>query len=138
MFRDAVYNDIDDIVEIDQRANEPSLSTRGLHQFWRKTLKKDEVRLETDECGRIRGVLHTNIQGNGVREIANLFTNPKDRYQGVASRLLKATLEDDQVTTLSVLGNKTGAIRLYQKFGFVATGGPNSLNMIEMERAPSL
>ncbi|WP_329191971.1 MULTISPECIES: GNAT family N-acetyltransferase [unclassified Streptomyces] len=87
------------------------------------------------------GCLVVTAPSNGRSEIKRLWTNPEFRGRGIASALLGAALAHAvgngvDTVRLSVWEWRTGAIALYERFGFTVTGSwDERAQLVCMQRA---
>lgn len=92
---------------------------------WHDYLAKDRV-LVCEAAGALVGYLQLTPAGGGI-EITRLYVAPERLGQGIGSRLLTAALDLPEVRAadavrIEVWEENHGARRLYERFGFVATG----------------
>jgi putative acetyltransferase len=90
------------------------------------TALADDVVLVALRADAVVGCLVVTSADDGRSEIKRLWTDPESRGQGIASALLNAALRhaaESGVHTvrLSVWEWRTGAIALYERFGFAVT-----------------
>jgi ribosomal protein S18 acetylase RimI-like enzyme len=91
-----------------------------------RTAFADDVVLVALSGGTAVGCLVVSTSAVGRSEIKRLWTDPEFRGRGIASSLLAAALEQAAgggvgTVRLSVWNWRTGAIALYERFGFTTT-----------------
>lgn len=91
-----------------------------------RTAFADDVVLVARSGGAAVGCLVVTAPADGQLEIKRLWTDPAYRGRGVASGLLGAAIAHAAesgagAVRLSVWSWRTGAIALYERFGFVVT-----------------
>ena len=100
----------------------------------------DDVLLACSGGVAVGCVVLTAPDGEGRAELKRLWTTPSARGRGVASRLLDAALERATGTgatsvRLSVWSWRTGALALYERFGFArAASWDERPDLVCMER----
>ena len=139
MLRTATKNDINCIIQLDNKTSRSKRGQKALSNYWLGALRISDILVETDERGQIRGVLYSDETSQNTREIVRIFTDPGERRKGVASCLLRYILqqaaEANQNTQLSVNKGNPDAMRLYKRFGFVAQK-ENNIGMVTMVAPP--
>lgn len=106
-----------------------------------RTAFVDDVVLVAVSGGTAVGCLVVTAPADGRTEIKRLWTEPAFRGRGVASDLLGAALADAAesgagTVRLSVWKWRTGAIALYERFGFTVTESWDERDqLVCMERA---
>ncbi|MFJ5307410.1 GNAT family N-acetyltransferase [Streptomyces sp. NPDC088350] len=106
-----------------------------------RTAFVDDVVLVALSGGAAVGCLVVTAPTDGRSEIKRLWTDPAFRGRGIASDLLGAALADAAesgagAVRLSVWKWRTGAIALYQRFGFTVTESWDERDqLVCMERA---
>lgn len=126
---------------------EPVADVDGLPDRYRaeisdpRTAFVDDVVLVAVSGGTAVGCLVVTAPADGRSEIKRLWTDPAFRGRGVASALLGDALAHAAesgagVVRLSVWKWRTGAIALYQQFGFAVTASWDERDqLVCMERA---
>ncbi|MER6206613.1 GNAT family N-acetyltransferase [Streptomyces sp. NPDC001642] len=126
---------------------EPVADVDGLPDRYRaeisdpRTAFLDDVVLVAVSGGTAVGCLVVTAPADGRTEIKRLWTEPAFRGRGVASDLLGAALADAAesgagTVRLSVWKWRTGAIALYERFGFTVTESWDERDqLVCMERA---
>ncbi|MFG3135483.1 GNAT family N-acetyltransferase [Streptomyces sp. NPDC048211] len=101
----------------------------------------DAVVLVAQDGGTARGCIVVTAPVDGRVEIKRLWTDPGFRGRGVASALLDAALAHAarggaRTVRLSVWQWRTGAVSLYERFGFAVTAPwDERAGLVCMERA---
>ncbi|WP_405971924.1 GNAT family N-acetyltransferase [Streptomyces sp. NBC_00988] len=126
---------------------EPVADVGGLPERYRaeisdpRTAFVDDVVLVAVSGGTPVGCLVVTAPVDGRSEIKRLWTDPAFRGRGVASSLLRAALAQAAesgagAVRLSVWKWRTGAIALYERFGFAVTESWDERDqLVCMERA---
>ena len=126
---------------------EPVADVDGLPDRYRaeisdpRTAFVDDVVLVAVSGGAAVGCLVVTAPADGRSEIKRLWTEPAFRGRGVASDLLGAALADAAesgagTVRLSVWKWRTGAVALYERFGFTVTESWDERDqLVCMERA---
>jgi putative acetyltransferase len=126
---------------------EPVADVEGLPERYRaeisdpRTAFVDDVVLVSVSGGAAVGCLVVTAPVDGRSEIKRLWTEPAFRGRGVASDLLGAALAHAAesgagAVRLSVWKWRTGAIALYERFGFTVTASWDERDqLVCMERA---
>ena len=119
--RRLTYADLPQVVAIERRAFTTPWS---LAMFVLELSKPSGVCLAADVEGELVGYLVCS-RYDTVWHIMNIAVDPDRRRRGIATALLQALLEKvgrDAPVTLEVRHSNTGAIALYERFGFRSAG----------------
>ena len=119
--RRLTYADLPQVVAIERRAFTTPWS---LAMFVLELSKPSGVCLAADVEGELVGYLVCS-RYDTVWHIMNIAVDPDRRRRGIATALLQALLERvgrDAPVTLEVRHSNTGAIALYERFGFRSAG----------------
>jgi ribosomal-protein-alanine N-acetyltransferase len=120
--RRLTYADLPQVVAIERRAFPTPWS---LAMFVLELSKPGGVCLAaTDPSGDLTGYLVCS-RYDVVWHVMNVSVDPSHRREGIASSLLGALLErlgEEAKLTLEVRTSNTGAIALYERFGFFSAG----------------
>ena len=115
------YGDLPQVIAIERRAFPTPWS---LAMFVLELSKPSGVCLAAVEGGRIVGYLICSRYAD-VMHLMNIAVDPAKRRRGVATALLEKMLERagrEQAYTLEVRPSNSGAIALYERFGFRSAG----------------
>ena len=115
------YTDLPQVIAIERRAFPTPWS---LAMFVLELSKPSGVCLAAVEGGRIVGYLICSRYAD-VMHLMNVAVDPAKRRRGVATALLEKMLERagrEQAYTLEVRPSNSGAIALYERFGFRSAG----------------
>ena len=115
------YTDLPQVIAIERRAFPTPWS---LAMFVLELSKPSGVCLAAVEGGRIVGYLICSRYAD-VMHLMNIAVDPAKRRRGVATALLEQMLERagrEQAYTLEVRPSNSGAIALYERFGFRSAG----------------
>jgi [ribosomal protein S18]-alanine N-acetyltransferase len=119
--RRLTYADLPQVVAIERRAFTTPWS---LAMFVLELSKPSGVCLAADVEGELVGYLVCS-RYDTVWHVMNIAVDPDRRRRGIATALLQALLEKvgrDAPVTLEVRHSNTGAIALYERFGFRSAG----------------
>ena len=119
--RRLTYADLPQVVAIERRAFTTPWS---LAMFVLELSKPSGVCLAADVEGELVGYLVCS-RYDTVWHVMNIAVDPDRRRRGIATALLQALLERvgrDAPVTLEVRHSNTGAIALYERFGFRSAG----------------
>jgi [ribosomal protein S18]-alanine N-acetyltransferase len=119
--RRLTYADLPQVVAIERRAFTTPWS---LAMFVLELSKPSGVCLAADVEGELVGYLVCS-RYDTVWHVMNIAVDPDRRRRGIATALLQALLEkvgQDAPVTLEVRHSNTGAIALYERFGFRSAG----------------
>ena len=119
--RRLTYADLPQVVAIERRAFPTPWS---LAMFVLELSKPSGICLAALREGRIVGYLICS-RYDTVWHVMNVAVDPTRRRRGIATALIAALLErvgDDAQITLEVRKSNTGAIALYERFGFRSAG----------------
>ena len=119
--RRLTYADLPQVVAIERRAFTTPWS---LAMFVLELSKPSGVCLAADVEGELVGYLVCS-RYDTVWHVMNIAVDPDRRRRGIATALLHALLEKvgrDAPVTLEVRHSNTGAIALYERFGFRSAG----------------
>jgi ribosomal-protein-alanine N-acetyltransferase len=115
------YSDLPQVIAIERRSFPTPWS---LAMFVLELSKPSGVCLAAVEEGRIVGYLICARYAD-VMHLMNIAVDPAARRRGVGTALLERMIERagfDQAYTLEVRPSNTGAIALYERFGFRSAG----------------
>ena len=119
--RRLTYADLPQVVAIERRAFTTPWS---LAMFVLELSKPSGVCLAANVEGELVGYLVCS-RYDTVWHVMNIAVDPDRRRRGIATALLQALLEKvvrDAPVTLEVRHSNTGAIALYERFGFRSAG----------------
>ncbi|HWE34601.1 MAG TPA: ribosomal protein S18-alanine N-acetyltransferase [Solirubrobacteraceae bacterium] len=115
------YSDLPQVIAIERRAFPTPWS---LAMFVLELSKPSGICLAVTESDRIAGYLICS-RYDQAWHLMNIAVDPGARRHGLGSALLAAMIEragEDAAFTLEVRTSNTGAIALYERFGFRAAG----------------
>ncbi len=122
LIRRLTYADLPQVIAIERRAFPTPWS---LAMFVLELSKPGGICLAASAHGRLAAYLVCS-RYDTVWHVMNVAVDPDLRYQGIGTALLNRLLEEvnDPAAryTLEVRTSNTGAIRLYERFGFRAAG----------------
>jgi ribosomal-protein-alanine N-acetyltransferase len=115
------YSDLPQVIAIERRAFPTPWS---LAMFVLELSKPSGICLAVTESDRIAGYLVCS-RYDQAWHLMNIAVDPGARRRGLGTALLAAMIEragEDAAYTLEVRTSNTGAIALYERFGFRAAG----------------
>ncbi len=119
--RGLTYSDLPQVIAIERRAFPTPWS---LAMFVLELSKPGGVCLAARREGALRGYVICS-RFEDVWHVMNVAVDPSARREGIATTLLEeliARLGEGSRLTLEVRPSNDGAIRLYERFGFLAVG----------------